>query len=228
MDDDARTWSWWQGASPVECTEQHDAITVTVAELDDQFGYTVSDDDPEQVDLSVADRSRIGQLCDGGVVGVTTGLRRGSRIETVWYLPRPEQWDAGARWLRCDITVRALGPLNEVTLEALPPTALEVIAAADEHRVCMDTAFPAEDYGPWLRPGANTLVPCDEPSQWEWVAEAALPDGPLPDREQIDRVVRESCVPYIEYAADRTGGWSYWPGAQGWENGARTVRCWMR
>lgn len=222
----ASDWSWWQGGLPVDCGEEHNSITVAITDLDPAFPYPWLETG-ERRELSDEERAAVGAMCADGI-GAHVGHRAGSRVTWLWYLPSPEQWAAGERWVRCDVAVTALGPLEPPVLEPLPPTAQEVVSLAlADFRLCLDTPYPAPDHDPWFDPEANVAVPCDAEAQWEFGVSVDFPDGALPAQEDMAAGILQACDELLDTRPDRTDATFYVPSAQGWARGSRRATCWL-
>ena len=222
----ARDWSWWQGGSPVDCAEEHNSITVAVADLDPTFAYPRSETG-ERRELSDQEFAAIAAIC-ADAISTDVGLRRGSRVTWFWYVPPPKQWTSGERWLRCDLGAMALGPLEPMALEPLPRTVPEVMSRAfSEYRLCLNTPYPAPDHGPLFDPDANVAVPCDAAAQWEFGVSVEFPDGELPAEQAMARDIVDACVDLLDTRPDRTDGKMYVPNAESWAQGSHSAQCWL-
>ncbi len=225
--DAAESWTWWQGAPPVDCATEHNAITLAVGQLPDDFPYEPDGDG--SLPLVGEKLGAVAAACRvPGWEGI--GLREGSRVTSLWYLPTPREWAAGARWVRCDIALVAFGPLSPLTLEPLPPTADALVPGlAEEYRLCLDTKHPAIVYGPWYDPEANSAVPCGPDAQWELGFRVQLPDGPFPGGQDASSPDGQRCQELVNSRApERWGGQYESPNAETWVEGSRGDRCWLR
>jgi hypothetical protein len=222
----ASDWGWWQGEPAVDCAEEHNSITVAVADVDPTFAYPRTETG-ERRELSDQEFAAVGAICSDAI-GTDVGMKRGSRVTWFWYVPPPKEWAAGERWVRCDIGVTPLGPLPPTALEPLPPTASEVVSRAfDDYRLCMNTPHPAPDNGPLLEPSASVVVPCDAAAQWEFGVSVEFPDGDLPAEDVMVSDIVQACVALLDIRTDRTDGKMYVPNAESWAQGSRTATCWL-
>jgi len=223
---EARGWGWWQGEPAVDCAEEHNSITVAVADLDPAFAYPRSETG-ERRELGDQEFAAVAAIC-ADAIGTDVGMRRGSRVTWFWYVPPPKQWASGERWLRCDVGVMALGPFEPLALEPLPPTAPEVVSRAfEEYRLCLNTPDPAPDHGPLSDPDANVAVPCDAAAQWEFGVSVEFPDGELPAEIDMAEDIIQACDDLLATRPDRTGSTMYAPNAEGWAQGSRSAQCWL-
>lgn len=222
----APAWSWWKGEPAVDCGLEHNSITIAVGDLGEEFSYAPVDGALELTDEQIG---LVHQICTPDAwQGV--GTNEGSRVVPFWYLPTPREWSAGARWVRCDVALAALGPLSPVTLEPLTGSADDLRSGiADTYRLCLDTPHPAYVYGPWYDPEGNVAVPCEGLPQWELGLRLQLPEGPFPGEEALDATAHTACQDVLNArAGDRWGARSYHPDEQGWLRGGRSVVCWLR
>jgi hypothetical protein len=222
----ASDWGWWQGDPAVDCAEEHNSITVAVADLDPAFAYPRAETG-ERRELADQEFAAVAAICDEAI-GTDVGMKRGSRVTWFWYVPPPKEWAAGERWVRCDIGVTPLGPLEPPALEPLPPTASEVVSRAfDDYRLCMNTPYPPPDTGDLLDLAANVAVPCDAAAQWEFGVSVEFPDGELPAEIDMGAEIIQACDGLLVTRPDRTGSTMYTPNAEGWAQGNRTATCWL-
>lgn len=222
-------WSWWQGGAPVDCGDRHNSITVAVVE-----GAAASFEPPgpaqdERRELTDDEWATMTAVCVGGA-GVDLGLREGTRAAFFWYLPSPRQWAAGQRWLRCDVAVVSLGPLETTAVDDLPPTVDDVVSFAWDaraYRLCLNTPYPAPEFMPWHELAANELVPCDGQSQWEYGVSVTFDGDEMPPTQEMGMAVARSCAELLDWRGDRTDGRIYLPSAVSWDRGSRTGTCWL-
>jgi hypothetical protein len=149
------------------------------------------------------------------------GLRL-SRLTAVWFVPTPEQVEAGATWFRCDVVGFDRGD----HLFPLPPPnelqgALRTDKGANRYALCGTD-----------RPGAKKFrrVTCSLKHTWRAVATIDLAGGKAYPgagtvREDGDAAcsdtIRERAGMPLEYDY----GWE-WPTAQQWRAGQRFGYCW--
>lgn len=222
----AASWSWWKGGHAVDCGGEHNSITIAVGDVARDFVYEPSDGG---VELSSEQYGAVSAICrSSDWQGI--GLREGSRVTSFSYLPTPKQWAAGARWVRCDVALVALGPLSPMTLEALPAKAEELRPKiSGEYRLCLDTPHPASVYGPWYDPDGNVAVPCDNEAQWEFGLRVQLPDGPFPGEEGARSAAQAECQELVDSRVpDRWNASVLYPNEETWLEGSRSARCWLR
>jgi hypothetical protein len=133
----ARMWESWLGADPIDCQGPHNTITMAVVDLpaDMKLATGTQTDD---------ERRELNGLCVPPYQVVMSADPQ-ARLGMSYYQPSPEQVASGQRWVRCDIALRALGPMSEHKYETLPPTVNDLMAAltADPVRyaLCVNTPW---------------------------------------------------------------------------------------
>ncbi|MGY1772584.1 septum formation family protein [Blastococcus sp. SYSU D00813] len=202
--------------APVSCGSEHSAETAVVGDT----GLGEGDERPVEDDLTddgdLADE--VDELCDLDDVVAYLG---GEDPEDPYafyavFLPDEEQWEAGARWMRCDVFYGYTSP------ETAPGVMARALTGPDRaaYRVCFAGT-----------PTSYDVVPCSEPHQAEPTGFrlADVPEGaPYPDEPTRLGLVG-SCAGAVQeylggplplgYAAD------VWVGtAEGWNAGPEP-RC---
>ena len=211
-------------APPVDCSGPHRTETFAVGTVPASF--------PGPATASVRQRiDAVEQACTRERMDAYLGLQADfpNRFEAIGAFPSPAQWDAGARWVRCDLVLReALG------FGRWRGPAPALVAASDPavFRFCT----PSERY--YGIPDARRLraVACGKPaSQWILVATPELGAvwSRYPGAKVIARKARAACEPLkhaypgtIAKASER--GWFYVvPTATGWARGDRDAKCFV-
>ena len=225
--EETRAWSWWQGDAPVDCDTGHAAITVAVTDLDETVERPAPADGRDE--LPEATNDLLAATCDAALGRTSPADALGTRVESLWYLPSWEQWQGGERWVRCDVGVTAFGPVNGTGLEALPATAAEVVGAArDAYRICTDGPLPAE--GEDFRDVyvKSALVPCDADADWEFAFAFDLWQDEFPGQDRARQVAADYCEAHLMRSRGARDGYvAYFPSAETWAEGRRTVQCWL-
>lgn len=221
-----RDWSWWQGDAPVDCDAEHVAITVDVVDLEDSAERPAPVDGRDELPDATSDL--ISQTCDAALGRTTPADSVGTRVEWLFYLPTWEQWEAGERWVRCDVAVVALGPTDGTGLEALPPTAAEVLdEARGRYKVCTDGPLRAEgeDYADVY--ARSAFVECDAAADWEFAFAFDLWQDEFPG-DYARTLAKNYCEAHMARShGERDGYTAYFPSEQSWAEGSRTVQCWL-
>ncbi len=202
---------------PVPCSEPHTAETFLVEELPGTFA-TAESDDPRLA-------ARVYKRCQRQFVeftGGTESLAMRTILTWAWFRPSEEQWDAGARWYRCDVVG---GGEHIEELRELPTTARGVLLGEpdDAWLLCADGATVAE----------STKVSCDQPHTWRAATTIVL--GKAEDRYPGNRVAEvrtrdfcsESVGAWLGFPLEYDYGYSWFHKAD-WEAGNRRSICWAK
>ncbi|SEO85320.1 septum formation family protein [Trujillonella endophytica] len=169
----------------VSCGDPHDAETAVVGDT----GLGPDDERPVEDDLydDTPLGRAFGELCSLDDVVAYLG---GEDPEDPYayyasFLPSEDQWEAGARWMRCDVFYGYTDP------ETAPGVMAGGLAGPDSaaYRVCFSGS--ATSYG---------VVPCSEPHEAEptGFALADVPEGaPYPD-EPTRQALAASCADEVQ------------------------------
>lgn len=200
----------------VDCGEQHTAETFAVGTFPDDAGEDVEDP---------ALGAHVFEVCEGKFrkfLGGNESLVMRAMVTWAWFRPSAEQWDAGARWWRCDVVG---GGEESTELVDLPETAAGLLLGrvADKWMVCVD--------GPSIDESAK--IPCSEPHTWRAVTTIVLGDekDPYPGDRLVEVRTRDYCSDsvgaWLNYPVDYDFGFTWFHEAE-WEAGNRRSICWAR
>ena len=199
-----------------DCRQRPTTITVAVGDLKVK-GNEVSPDSNAAQDL-------MRRTCQPKVatwLGADAGDLRLSRLTAVWFVPTPEQVEAGASWFRCDV----IGFDRGDHLQPLPPPArLKGSLKGDggaRYALC-GTA----------KPGAKRFqrVACSLKHSWTAIAAIDISGG---KKYPGDKVVREdgdgACSDKVREQSGGATTYDYgweWPTRQQWLAGQHYGLCW--
>ena len=219
-------WLWWEGGAPVDCATEHTAITYAVAELPTDLRYPENGPSGVPV-LEGPEATYLRSRCHPSGV-MNDGIEDGSRITSALYLPTPEQWAQGERWVRCDLGVQALGPVSDHAREPLPATVPEVLAESfGAYRRCLDTPLATEDHAPLGALDRSEHVACED-AQWVFASSIEFDEVAWPGTPALVQATEAQCWEDLTAAASwRTGGLVTTPDEEAWERGRRTAECWL-
>ncbi len=167
--------------STVPCTEPHGSETFLVTELPDEAAALPRDEVAELPDDFPAKR-RVLDECDQehdryvGVRRLGPDAIRPNNLSWAFYLPPPEDWEKGARWVRCDAVTRPFeGQEERTTTERLQGVGASDALPAALRRCYRDVTPP---------PDVNVLGlgSCDQPHLGEILVELQVTDP------EIDRL----------------------------------------
>lgn len=203
-------------AEPIACTTKHTAETYYVRTLPDSFGL------PSKA--SAAKRLSAGEPCTVAAMNAYLGMpdrKLPSRFQTAVLFPTNAQWQAGERWMRCDVVLQ-----GGTALVALTKPAAEVVAAA-----------PPEQFD-FCTPGTpnaknTSAFPCNKPKiNWIKVLDRDLgqPGSAFPGTRTVENRTRALCKVQGKAWNGKEkypGWWAIWPTAKGWKEGRRSAQCFV-
>lgn len=210
--------------APIPCSLPHTAMTIAVEPLPGDPAVGGAEPLPT---TTVRSRTRVAATCRreaATFLGGTAEQRELTMLQVVWFVPTPEQIEAGADWFRCDlIALRA-------DAELLPLTGrLRGVVTGDgaERYAICGTAAPGA-------PGFGRVV-CSAPHRWRAIsivplADAAGPRGRYPGEAAVRERGQEPCQNAGQDAADDPLDfqWGYeWPTAEQWSAGQTYGICWI-
>lgn len=203
-------------ATPVPCEGPHTAQTFFVGSLSDGFGV------PEKANAKA--RLRATQACSLEAKNAYLGLANSeipSRFQVVTVFPTAAQWNAGERWVRCDVVLR--GGKNFTRFSG---TAQQLVASTPRGQFNFCTPSV---------PGSRTksAFPCTKPNRnWIMVAEQDLGKvgSNFPGSRSVERKAKRICQKIGNRYTVRKSfypWWAIWPTRVGWQDGDRTAQCFV-
>lgn len=203
-------------APAVDCAGPHTAQTYWVGTLPESFGV------PEKA--AVAARLRVISPCSTDRLNQFLGMpdrKLPSRFQTVPVYPTAGQWNAGERWVRCDVILR-----GGKTYKNFSGTAQALVAStpADTFNFCTPGV-----------PGNRTTsaYPClNKKKNWIMVLERDLgtPASRFPGSRSVESKTKKICSaaakPYT-VLKKYYPWWAIWPVESGWKTGVRTAQCFV-
>lgn len=143
-----------------------------------------------------------------------------TRVEVFWFVPTPDEVDAGADWLRCDVVVLRRDD-ELMTLPRSMQGALATTAALDRFGLC-GTA----------RPGSKKFrrVACGEKHSWQAISTIPIRGGErYPGTRRVRSIGEDPCQREAREAQGGALQYDYgweWPTKAQWEAGQRHGYCW--
>lgn len=203
-------------APAIACTAKHTAETYYVRTLPETFGL------PSKA--SVAKRISAGEPCTVKAMNAYLGIpdrKLPSRFQTAVLFPTDAQWQAGERWMRCDVVLQ-----GGTSLVTLTKPAVEVAASA-----------PAEQFD-FCTPGTpnaknTSAFPCNKPKvNWIKVLDKELgaAGSSFPGTRSVENRTRSLCKAQGKAWNGKEkypGWWAIWPTAKGWKEGRRSAQCFV-
>ena len=204
------------GAPAIGCESPHTAETYRVGPLPDDFGLPSEASPPALLSA--------GRACTVQAMNTYLGIPDRvlpSRFLTVVLFPTDAQWNAGERWVRCDVVLQGGRELVTTT-----GTAAALVAANPVTR--FDFCTPGE-------PNAvNTKAyPCTKPKKnWIKVLDYELggPGSKFPGNADVERRTRNLCEKQgkkYDGKVEFPGWWAIWPTDVGWKEGRRSAQCFV-
>ncbi len=201
----------------VACSEKHTTETVHVGTF-----KAAAADDPKALTGDKANR-RAAQTCQkeaASYLGADQRQLRLTRVSVFWFVPLPQEVDAGADWLRCDVVVFERG--ND--LMQLPRTlkgALSKNAATGRYGLCGSA-----------RPGAKDFerVVCSKKHTWRAISTIPISGGKrYPGTKTVRAAGKDTCQSRARAAQGNALQYGYgweWPTKEQWQAGQRFGYCW--
>ncbi len=200
------------------CESPHTSLTFAVETLPKDIAFNGVDigNDAVQEKASLLCRADF-----AGYIGGSAATRALSRLSVTYFLPTQADFDAGARWVRCDVialqSARVLGDL---------PSTVKGFNASDA---------ALDDYGVCSRgePGSADalLVMCNQDHDYRALTALRLgsDSAAYPGEDVVGADGQKRCDTYISDVLGLGGGYTYawtYPSSDDWDNGQRFGFCW--
>jgi hypothetical protein len=219
----------WGTRPPVPCGKQHQLYTFAVLALEgihtgklftkSGYAYEAIENDA----IQTCDRAKQSDLpaYDDAT----------SRVYIESYLPEENEWDAGARWVRCDIAVVKVGSsVKHPAFEYLPVFAAlraTMKDAPSQFNFCVNDPGGLGPGGP---KGSNAIyADCRNNPQWTLAGYKDIvtgTGGAYPTPAQMKAQYQLSCV--SQYADSTHITYPYYPSKTDWDtNGDEQYECWV-
>jgi hypothetical protein len=223
------TTSTWTGGSSIPCTQRHDLFTYGTMVLPGTFtGGQYDSDDYLKPEIAAAADWACQIVQRARFASAET---QELRTAYSFFLPSASAWKAGARWVRCDLSLLTFGtPLSKPHFDALPAdssTFLTGIDHASKHyQLCINTSETASDDSDPLNAKSARYADCSAKPQWRATAMKQFPTGvtlAFPGTDALDSVATDICG--LENT-DRVIVY-YEPDKDSWASGDRLLDCWQ-
>jgi Septum formation len=204
----------------VRCRSRHTVLTYHVGTLPREVASTATSPGAARVE-NAADR--VCRKRFRGYVGGEFGDRRTSMLTPTYFLPSAEQFDLGARWLRCDVYAYAK-PSRLATL----PRDLEDAMERDTVRANFGRCSPVSPSHPKFK-----HIVCRRDHRWRAVAVQNLGGAqePYPGSGTVQERARNRCEARVRDYIGTEEAFSYGfevPRRKAWGEGDRNGLCWAR
>lgn len=202
----------------VPCKQRHTAVTFHVGKLPAGAveGATSSGDDKVE---AAAERMCSREFSD--YVGGTRGNRMLTSLRSTFFLPDAEQFDLGARWVRCDLFAYA----DDTALAELP----------GRLKGALDNADLRADLGICSRVSPKhpkfMHIICTRDHQWRAVSRVRLgkEQAKFPGGPELSDQAAAACRKVVRNYLDTREAFSYGfevPRRESWADGDRFGFCW--
>jgi Septum formation len=218
----------WDGPPPVSCTEPHQLYTFGVPTLENPHKGKLFD--KNGFEFQAIDNDAF-FTCENAE---NTVLSRVSpdvvRIYFLDILPDESQWDAGARWVRCDVGVFAVGSsVAHPAFESLPSSETlydSLRDGPDQFDFCVNDPGGLGKDGP---KGSNAIyADCRYSPEWKLQAYQYITtgaDNTYPNEAQMKAQYAISCQHAFADAKHLT--YAYYPSRSDWDGGDQELECWL-
>jgi Septum formation len=229
----ADMWNWaaWYGDAPVDCSKEHQAYTYAVVTLEGEFPNSwqiPGEDDAVRPEILRAEGTQCGVEADKflGELDWNEG-----RVNYYVFVPSLERWKAGDRTVRCDVAYFAYGSEWAASEIGNLPSDIGVFVEAvksdpDQFRECLNVPGGATDSGPLTTDGA-VWADCRNSPDWALTDHGTIDAGeeaPYPGKDSLQTQVEQICN--VHSLPSGQGYASYFPNADSWATGDRSVYCW--
>ena len=203
-------------APVVDCNALHTAETYYVGTVSDSFGL------PSKA--SQARKLSAARRCTVDTMNTYLGMpdrKLPSRFLTVPLFPTDDQWNAGERWVRCDVVLQGGLQLKPFTGTA---AALVATTPAGQFNFCTPREPNAKK---------TAAYPCTKPKRnWIKVLDKELggPGSTFPGNRTVERKTRALCEKQGKKWDGKEkfpGWWAIWPTSVGWKDGKRSAQCFV-
>lgn len=201
----------------VPCSSRHTSLTFYVGRLN-----PVRDGHQMAIDSATV-QQQMSRRCPAKLtsyLGGTQDTQRLSQFQSVWFGPDLKEYDAGARWYRCDLVAikshNTLQPLKQHLHGVLShPGALNRWGACS-------TSTPS--------PRGFQHVICSQPHKWHAAQIVPFPKHTKFHGKAAGASASATCksVASAKAAGAMKYSWSLvWPTQQQWQNGQHYAYCWL-
>jgi hypothetical protein len=218
-------WDLEDDSAPVNCSRPHQLYTGAVLPLPSTTSNIESSQG--QINAYVYDPAQ--QACSNYIQKNLGGPDdQNGRFEFKVYLPSEADWAAGARWVRCDLTVFKVGsPVADPELENLPSFAtLKHQIQSDSHQFDLCTNVPGGTVAAGPRAAGAVFASCSGDPQWtffHYFGDGAT-DPSYPTPAEFKAQFEAQCAPFGAASGAHAVPW--YPTPKEWADGTHGFECW--
>lgn len=215
----------WNSAKPVSCGSPHQLYTYAVHTLP-TFHSIPEFTDGYLTESIYQDASEVCQTHAISTYGLFSKLD--GRIDYKVFVPRLVDWNKGARWVRCDIRVLAIGSrVSRPRLEDLPSSASIarlVIGETKDFNYCVND--PARDASAGPVVAGVVFADCSAHPDWTLVGRVDVSgtNTTFPSQADFARVNHDDCTAY--YANSAATVVAIDPTLRQWKDEDHVMGCW--
>ena len=202
------------------CAQPHTAFTFAVEDLPKDVAFDGVDigNDAVQEKASLLCRAAFAKY-----IGGSAATRALSRLSVTYFVPTQQDFDAGSRWVRCDVIA-----LQSARILAALPKTVEGFN---------DTDAALDDYGVCSRGEPGTpealLVMCNQDHDYRALTALRIgdDDADYPGEKAVGEDGQSRCDDYISDTLGLGGGYTYawtYPSLDDWDAGQRFGFCWNK
>jgi hypothetical protein len=228
---DADAWADWEGKTAVSCAKSHVLYTYAVGKVS---GVTAKSwaSSGSSTALSNEVQTKAEDACN--LSALLPKLKWNQQlVQGYFFVPSEAAWNAGARWVRCDVGVLGYGATlsNEVfaKLPARISTLVSTISSDPErYDFCVNSPVPISEAGPLDNSDAR-IADCRQDPQWALSGRGNLPEpagAPFPTNATANSEAGAICSKFVTNANE---AWiAYLPAESDWtQTNDRQVQCWI-
>lgn len=218
-------YATWGKRAAVSCSTPHQLYTFAVPALAEPHKSDSYLDKNENITDSVYNDGY--NTCSGAEATDLADFAYDSRVYLEFYFPSTAEWKRGARWMRCDFGIVAVGSsYAHPKFENLPAfSALHTTMQNAPYKFNLCTNDPG-GVGP---EGANAVfADCSANPQWTLHGGGELPvrnHGAYPTAAEMTNAYDNSCKNVYTDATHVT--YAYYPSKTDWQNGDYEFECWI-
>jgi hypothetical protein len=204
------------GAPAVDCSTPHTAQTYWIGTLPANFSVPAK--------AKASSRLKATRACTSKKMNAFLNLDNRelpTRFHSVPVFPTKAQWNAGERWVRCDVVFRSGKAYKKLSV---PMAEFAAVTPGDQLNFCTPKV-----------PGnrSTSAYPCTKVKKnWIMVVERDLgtPTKKFPGSRTVERQTKKICEkaakPYVTLKKYYPW-WAIWPNSTGWSRADRTAQCFV-
>jgi hypothetical protein len=218
----------WVGNPPVKCSLPHQLYTFAAPTLVGTHKGKLFDKKGYVVDAVWNDALDTCQGAEGPEISNLDDTV--ARVYLAYFLPEEQQWNAGARWVRCDVGVLAVGSsVAHPNLDPMPSFAALKTAmglAPEQFDFCVNDPGGTGSGGP---KGSNAVyADCRDNPEWELHEYQPIIQGDGTSYPTPEQMTAQYLLTCDHPNADATHvTYPYYPSKSDWDDGYQELECWV-